>query len=248
MLVHTAEATDRQRGAALVERQQLGLTRLRDHGGEVLAATRQPDAAARLEFDVERGVGEVGLEQRLGDLGGQPGEVERQGVLAGHAQTFQVHQRRIGGQFQRLRHGRIAPDVKNAHDTVLRDAGGLDRREQAVQRAQGLFDDWDVGEPGGSPPLGDQHPGVPQMAQRFTYRVPAHAVARRQGVLAGESLGELPGLDARQQIGVHLRPQRQGTVAVDMRRQVIVRDHHDLLATISPSIVTRTSALPPVTR
>ena len=57
----------------------------------------QADSRATDELVVEAGVGEVGIQQRLGDVPRQPDVVQREGLSAGHPEALEVHQLGVVG-------------------------------------------------------------------------------------------------------------------------------------------------------
>ncbi len=97
------------------------------HGPDLLVAAGHPHPAARGVLGVERGPPEVHVQQRGGQVLGQPDPVDGQRLGVGQPEPLQVHQR--GGLLQPEPGGDhpVGPHVEGAHHAALHPPGGLDR-------------------------------------------------------------------------------------------------------------------------
>jgi cell volume regulation protein A len=208
------QALDRQGGHPGAQAQQGALLRVGQDRADPLPAGVRADSAAHGELAVERGPGEIHLEQRLGQRGREPRAVQDDGHLVGQAEPLQVDQGLVRSEAEDFGRLLVLAEGQVADDAVLDEALLFDRTEQAVQRAQRLFDR----------AVPDERPAAPaafedalvlQAAHRLPHGVPADAVVLGQLVVAGEAQPELPGGQPAPEVAEDLRPQRQGTVPVD---------------------------------
>jgi hypothetical protein len=114
-----------------------------------------------------------------------------------------VHERGRLLELEARGHDPVGAQVEGAHLGALGQARGLDRGEQAVERADGLLD---LGAPhaGRPAPLGGDETLGAQAAQRLAHRVAADLVLRNEGVLAGEDRVELALAQSSPQIVLNL--------------------------------------------
>src|SRR5215471_5705720 len=188
---------------------------------DVLVAARQAYPGPAGELVVQGGMGEVGLQQRRRQVGGQPDAVQRQRLVSREAEPFQVEQRGRRLQVQAVGHHPVGANVPGADDAPLAQAGLLHQREERIQRAERLGDQVVGGQPGPAATFGHDEALGPQVAERGPDRVTAHPVLPDQGELAGEVVVEGARVKPPPQVRMQLGPQRQRVTAVQPpRRQV----------------------------
>lgn len=129
-----SETFDREQRGRLVDLQDLAFGSGRYHSTDVFPAAGQAETAARGEFVVQRGVGEVRVEQWLGDGRWQPDTVHGERLVAGQAEPFQIQQRSGLLDLEAHRDDPVGAQVEGADDAALLQANCLDGGEQAVQR------------------------------------------------------------------------------------------------------------------
>ncbi len=186
---------------------QLGARRY--DGPQVLAAARERDAAPGAQLGVQRGLGEVDLEQGCGDLRGHPHAIEGQRTVAGQPQPLEVEQRHRRLERQSLGHHAVGADVAPAHDAALGLTGFAHGGEKAVERAHLLVDLGRARQARGASPLSGHHAGLAEPPERLTHRVPTHGVLTDERELPWERVGELAVAHPADEVGVHLLPQRR---------------------------------------
>jgi hypothetical protein len=159
------EAVDRERPSCGRNTQQalLGLGRYDRADG--FPSSRDLHSGAAGEFVVERGVGEVDVEKRGGDSGGQPDRVECEGLACGEAEAFEAEQRGGCFQLEPVRDDSIGTHLAGPDDARLAEPRRFDRGEQGVQRPERLRDRDVPGEPRAAAALGYHQPVRAQLAQ-----------------------------------------------------------------------------------
>ncbi len=162
---------------------------------------------------------EVGVQQRLGDLGGQIRGVVGERFAVREPQPLQYDQRRVRHQPQmpgdRPVHGPLQPQ----HLAALVHALALQLAEEAVERAQWLLYATGV-QPAGAAAFGDHQAVGAQLAQRLPDGVPADLVLAGEPVLGRELRAELAGFHPAAQIVEELGPQGQRRAPVQGARAV----------------------------
>jgi hypothetical protein len=210
------QALDGERGYPGPQAEQFSLLAGGERRRKPLPAGVGSHAAAGAQLAVERRMGEVDLEQRARQGGGQPGAVEEDRLLIGQPEPFQVDERLIGGPAEGFRGLRVGALLQVPDNAALREAVLLNGPEQAVQRAERLLDHPRPDEGSLAAAAVDDSLGL-EPTGGLPDGLAADAVLAGQLGVGGEARAEFPALDPAAQVSENLRPQGQGTVLVDHR-------------------------------
>ena len=184
-------------------------------GAHVFAAPGEADAAALVELVVQRGLGEVGSQQRArrARRAARPGPwraVRRRPGAAARGRSVASTPPAPAGRRRCRRRGR-----RGRARCCAGAAGGLDRGEQAVQRALGLGDLVGRRPSGRGRGCDRPAPVLAQPAQGLADGVAADAVLARPGPSRRGTRRRTRRRAGGGDVGVDLGPQRERAVAVD---------------------------------